>query len=364
MSEERSNPQAKTRSVNQYNQAVDLHLIETSEEQNLLIDNVKAWADSTISSKSQHWDEEQELPANLLREAEELGLYAIAVKENLGGFEMGYESAIATVELLARYEPSLALKIAILNGPVASLWPEELPLDEATWASGSLQVNGMGATGQLSDVAWGESAKWLLLPQGDRLYVIDLQSERVTKRPQRDRLGLRCADWVDLQLDGAPTLAFPLRRRDRLTAQAWMNLGWSAIAIGAGAAGLHEGLQYATDRKQFGQAISEFQAIQWMIADSVTELDAARLLTYEAARALVSEEPWSVKEGVRLAAQARLLAAEAGHQACDRALQIHGGYGYTREYLVEKYWRDVQRTYPAEGRDMLNRLILNGLNED
>lgn len=364
MSEDSSTTHAKRRSPSPNRRPVDLHLIETSEEQSLLIDNVRTWAESTIKSHTQHWDEEQELPAKVLREAEELGLYAIAVKESHGGFDMGFEAAISAVELLAQYEPSLALKIAILNGPVASLWPEELTLDEATWATGQLQVNGMGATGQLSDVAWGESAKWLLVPQGDRLYVIDLQSDRVHKRSQRDRLGLRCADWVDMQLDGAPTLAFPLSRSHQLTAQAWMNLGWAAIALGAGAGGLQQGLQYASERKQFGQAISEFQAIQWMIADSVTELDAARLLTYEATRALISNEEWSVREGVRLAAQARLLAAEAGHQACDRALQMHGGYGYTREYLVEKYWRDVQRTYPSEGTDLLHRLILNGLNQD
>ena len=342
----------------------DLHLIKQSEEQKMLADTLHSWAQSTIESHAQHWDEEQELPAKVLREAEELGLYSISVQERLGGSEMGYTAGISAVELLARYEPSLALKIAILNGPVASLWPDELPLDEATWTTGSIQVNGSGATGLLSDVAWGESAKWLLLPQSDRLYVIDLQSDRVIKTTQRDRLGLRCADWVDLQLDGAPTLAYPLRRKERLAAQAWMNLGWSAIALGAGAAGINEGLKYASERKQFGQPISEFQAIQWMIADSVTELDAARLLTYEAAKALESDGPLAVRDGVRLAAQARLLAAEAGHQACDRGLQMHGGYGFTREYPVEKFWRDVQRTYPAEGHDLLNRLILNGLNQD
>ena len=342
----------------------DLHLIEQSDEQKMLSDSLHAWAQTTILPYAQHWDEEQEIPAKVLREAEEMGFYSISVSEDLGGSELGFLAVLTAVENLAQYEPSLALKLALLNGPIAYLWPEELPLTEATWSNGQVQVNGTGATGHLSDVPWSESVKWLFLPQGDRLYLIDLQSDKVSRKPQKDRLGLRCADWVDLHLDGAPTLAYPLSRRDRLVAQAWMNLGWAAIALGAGKAGIQEGIKYAIERKQFGQPISEFQAIQWMIADSLTELDASRLLTYEAAHVLESDEESSVREGVRLAAQARMLASEAGHQACDRGLQMHGGYGFTREYPVERFWRDVQRTYPAEGKHILEKLILNGLNAD
>ena len=342
----------------------DLHLIEQSEEQKMLSDNLHSWAQTTILPYAQHWDEEQELPIKVLREAEELGLHSISVKESLGGSEAGYAAALCAVEVLAQYEPSLALKVALLNGPIASLWPEELPLSEATWANATLQINGSGATGHLNDVPWGESARYLLLPQGDRLYIIDLHSEKVSRKAQKNRLGLRCAEWVNFDFEGAPTLAYPLRRRDRLRAQAWMNLGWAAMAVGAGRAGIQEGINYAIQRKQFGQAISEFQALQWMIADSITELDAAYLIIFEAARALESGEEWDVREGARLAAQARLLAAEASHNACDRGLQMHGGYGFTREYAVERYWRDVQRVYPAEGKHVLERLILNGLNFD
>ena len=342
----------------------DLHLIDIPEEREMLIQSIKSWADAVIRPHIQAWDEEQELPVNVLRDAEDQGLYLIATRERHGGIEMGGEASLAAIEVIAGYSPSLALKIALLNGPVASLWPDDLPLTDATWSSGQLQIDSRGATGHLSDIPWGESAKWLLLPQGDRLYTIDLESERVTRSSQRDRLGLRCAEWIDLSCEGAPTTAYPLRRRERLRAQAWMNLGWAMIAVGAGSAGINEGIKYALEREQFGRPISDFQAIQWMIADSLTELDAARLLAYEAARALESGEEWDVREGARLAAQARFLAAEAGHNACDRGLQIHGGYGYTREYPVELFWRDVQRIYPAEGRAGLDHLILNGLNAD
>lgn len=343
---------------------VDLHLIDRSEESLMLQDMLTSWASTTLSSHAQMWDEEQELPVKVLREAEELGLYSISVKETQGGSEMGFEAALLAVETLAQYECSLALKVALLNGPIASLWPDDLPIAEATWSSGTLQVNGGGVTGYLTDVPWAESARWIMYPQGDRLYLIDLVSDRVKRSPQQDRLGLRCAEWADLHFDGVPALAYPLTRKARLRADAWLNLGWSALAIGAGTSGIQEGVKYALERSQFGQPISNLQAVQWMIADSMTELDAARLLTYEAARALTSEEDWGVREGVRMAAQARLLAADAGHLACDRGLQIHGGYGYTREYPVERYWRDVQRAFPTRGRRGLDKLIIQGLNHD
>ena len=343
---------------------VDLHLIERSEEEQMLIDQLTEWARGELLPHAQEWDEEQELPASVLRGAEDLGLYMISLSEKHGGLEMGFSAALVAVELLAMFESSLALKVALLNGPLASLWPDELPVADATWGVGQLQIDQRGATGYLNEVPWGESAKWLFFPQGDRLYVINLESERVSRTSQRDRLGLRCAEWVSLRFDGAPTTAYPLRRRDRLRAQAWMNLGWASLAIGAGAAGINEGIKYATERAQFGKPISEFQAIQWMISDSLTELDAARLLTYEAARALESGEEWDVREGARLAAQARLLAAEASHHACDRGLQMHGGYGFTREYPIERFWRDVQRVYPSEGRAELEKVIVNGLMND
>ena len=343
----------------------DRHLIERSEEQSMLLDVLMSWASSTIGDSAQAWDEEQELPVNILREAEELGLFTISLSEALGGAEMGFDTALLAIETLAQFDPSLALKVALLNGPIASLWPKDLtPEDAATWATGTLQINRTGATGFLGDVPWAESAKWLLLPQGDRLYLINLMSDKVKRTPQRERLGLRCAEWADLQFDGAPVLAYPLSRRDFLTAEAWLNLGWSAIGLGAGSAGIREGVKYAMERVQFGKPVSEQQALQWMIADSVTELDAARMLTYEAARALQSTEAWSLREGVRLAAEARLLAAEASHHACDRGLQMHGGYGFTREYQVERFWRDVQRVFPIRGRSGLDHLVMNGLNED
>ena len=336
----------------------DNSLIEIPEECSMLRSTLMDWAKATITPHAQSWDHEEELPAPLLREADELGLNLIALPEERGGAGMGHLAALHAVEVLAQFEGSLALKVALMNGPVAVCWPQELNECSGTWASGALQVTEGGSSGLLRDVPWSESARWLMVPQGDRLYLIDLQANGVRLIPHSHRLSLRCAEWSDVVLEGAKTLAFPLTRDQRALAEAWMNLGWAALAVGLGTAGAKLGLSYAQESVQFGKALTDFQAIQWMIADNVTELDAARLLTYQAARVL---EAGDLSLGARLASEARLLAMEAGYSACDRGLQMHGGYGYTKDYQVERYWRDIQRCFPTSGESSLTQNIIERL---
>jgi alkylation response protein AidB-like acyl-CoA dehydrogenase len=110
---------------------------------------------------------------------------------------------------------------------------------------------------------------------------------------------------------------------------------------------------YAKDRKQFGKSIGEFQAIQWMLADMKTELDAAHLLTYRAAWLCDQGAPYS-----REASMAKLFASEAASRACNKALQIHGGYGYTREFAVERHLRDAKLCEIGEGTSEVQRLVI------
>ena len=338
----------------------DQHLIKMNDEHQMLCQMLRDWGKASLEPQAQAWDEEQEIPASTLREAEDLGLLSISLPEERGGAGMGYLASIHAIETVARFEGALALKVALFNGPIATCWPEEIEEIDAAWGAGCgvIQVAEDGARGLLSDVPWATGAKWLMVPQGNRLYLVDLHSTGVKLTPHQDRLSLRCAEWCDIFLDGAKTLAFPLERSVRTLAEAWVNLGWAALAIGLGTSGSKLGINYAQERFQFGKPISSFQAIQWMIADNVAELDAARLLAYQAGRQL---ESGAIVQGARLAAEARLLAADAGHQACDRGIQMHGGYGYTREYQVERFWRDVQRCYPVGGKGRLHQQIVAGL---
>jgi alkylation response protein AidB-like acyl-CoA dehydrogenase len=127
----------------------------------------------------------------------------------------------------------------------------------------------------------------------------------------------------------------------------------AAMALGLGYGALDMALAYARDRKQFGRAVADFQAVQWMLADSRTELDAAALLTYRAA--------WLADRGERHsreAAMAKLFASEAATRACNKALQIHGGYGYTREFAVERHLRDAKICEIGEGTSEVQRIVI------
>jgi alkylation response protein AidB-like acyl-CoA dehydrogenase len=127
----------------------------------------------------------------------------------------------------------------------------------------------------------------------------------------------------------------------------------AAMALGLGYGALDMAVQYAKDRKQFGKSIADFQAVQWMLADSKTELDAAALLTYRAA--------WLADSGKRYsqeASMAKLYASEAASRVCNRSLQIHGGYGYTREFNVERHLRDAKLCEIGEGTSEVQRMVI------
>jgi alkylation response protein AidB-like acyl-CoA dehydrogenase len=127
----------------------------------------------------------------------------------------------------------------------------------------------------------------------------------------------------------------------------------AAMALGLGYGALEAAVSYSKDRKQFGKSISEFQAVQWMLADTKTELDAASLLTYRAAWLCDQGKPYS-----REASMAKLFASEASSRACNRSLQIHGGYGYTREFPVERHLRDAKICEIGEGTSEVQRMVI------
>jgi alkylation response protein AidB-like acyl-CoA dehydrogenase len=177
-------------------------------------------------------------------------------------------------------------------------------------------------------------------------------------RPE-DKTGIRGSNTVPLVFEG-------LRVRDsaRLGAVdegfkiAMMALDGGRIGIASQALGIGEGalgdaVRYARERRAFGHPIADFQAIQWMIADSRTELDAARLLALRAASLKERGQPFT-----REASMAKLFASEAAWRVCNRALQVHGGYGYTREFDVERRWRDVRVTQIYEGTSEIQRLVI------
>lgn len=174
-----------------------------------------------------------------------------------------------------------------------------------------------------------------------------------------DKLGLRASNTVPLTFEECRVPASALLGEEGMGFRIAMmaldggRIGIAAQSIGIGSAALDEALTYARDRRAFGKSIGEFQAIQWMLADSRTELDAADLMMLRAA--------WLKDEGkpfTREAAMAKLMASEAANRVANRSMQIHGGYGYTREFAVERHLRDVRVTTIYEGTSEIQRLVI------
>jgi alkylation response protein AidB-like acyl-CoA dehydrogenase len=174
-----------------------------------------------------------------------------------------------------------------------------------------------------------------------------------------DKMGIRGSNTVGLEFDGCRVPASALLGEENggfkiaMMALDGGRVGISAQAIGIARAALDESVQYAKDRKAFGRAIGEFQALQWMLADMKTELDASHLLCMRAASMKEAGVPFS-----REASMAKVFATEAANRICNKAVQIHGGYGYVREFAAERHLRDVRVTMIYEGTSEVQRVVI------
>jgi alkylation response protein AidB-like acyl-CoA dehydrogenase len=200
-------------------------------------------------------------------------------------------------------------------------------------------------------------------PDGERegisAFVVDRATPGVRVGKKEDKLGLRASDTAEVLFEEAEIPA-----ENRIGAEGagygqamrvleWGRIGIGAMAVGIGRAALDASLEYARQRHAFGEPIARFQAVQWMLADTAMELDAAWLLVLRSA--------WLADRGMafrREASMAKLYASEAAHRATNRAVQIHGGYGFIKDYPVERYYRDVKLCEIGEGTSEIQRLII------
>ena len=195
--------------------------------------------------------------------------------------------------------------------------------------------------------------------KGITAFAVEMGTPGFRASKHLEKMGMRSSDTVELSfedvevpdsmrigdVDGGFIDTLKILDRGRVSI--------AALALGLGEGALTAALRYAKDREAFGQPIANFQAIQWMIADSRTELDAARLLTWRAAIASDSGQRYSTE-----AAMAKLFASEAASRACNHALQIHGGYGYARDFPVERQLRDAKLCEIGEGTSEVQRMII------
>jgi len=350
-----------------------------------------------VAPNARRWDEEERFPAELVPHLAELGLLGIRIPEAYGGSGLDTLAYAVIVEEIARFDGSLALTIASHNGlgtghimrfgndaqkrkylpkAVTGEWLAAWALTEP--GSGS-DAAGMCTTAVRQGDGWVLNGTKMFITQGSvggfcvvlasteasrkqkgiTAFVVEHGTPGFRASKHLEKMGMRSSDTVELTFEDCyvsdaqrvgelnhgflDTLAILDRGR--------ISIG--ALALGLGEGALEAGVKYAKDRQQFGKPIADFQAIQWMIADSRTELDAARLLVYRAAVMADRDARYSLE-----ASTAKLFASEVGSRVCNRSLQIHGGYGYTREFPVERHLRDAKLCEIGEGTSEVQRMII------
>jgi len=284
------------------------------------------------------WESARSLPADWIAELEEMGLLAMRVPEDDGGAGLSTLAALAVLQELGAFCASTALTVAVHN-----MLGLGLGADPDSGAGLLGLVRGVEATASSDGfVLHGVDRVAIGATTADRLAVVAsvqgaltpmLVSRTDAVSSTRSRtLGLRAADIGSASFEGVQAAGLP---GDVVTAQTELRLALGFIAAGIGRAALAEGTGYAMERQQFGKPIAKFQAIQWKLADLATGLDAAELMLGLAAARTDADRPAA-------AARATLAAVQAVTVGCSDMLQIHGGYGYTEEYAVERLYRDAK----------------------
>ena len=373
--------------------------LELTPSQHAWQQTVADFAAQRVAPRAAEIDEASVFPRELIAEAAALGLMGVTISREWGGGGHDYVSYALAMEALARASAVVAVILSVNNSlvaePVAQFgsdaqkqaWLRRLASGEALGAfalseehAGSdaanqqtvarLDDNGYVLTGKKVWVANAEAADVVVVfaathpshRQGGRrvsAFLVPADTPGMTRHVTTDSLGVRGLGCRDIEFEnvrvgadtllGAPGEGF----RVAMWALDGGRVAIAAQALGVGTAALDEALNYARRREAFGQPIGNYQAIQWMLADMATELDAARMLTLKAADARTRDARVTLE-----AAMAKLYASEAAHRAADKAMQILASKGYRRGSLVERLFRDVRATEIYQGTSEVQRMVI------
>jgi butyryl-CoA dehydrogenase len=370
---------------------------ELTEEQRMVQETTRAFAEKEVKPVASRLDHEGAYPHEELKKLGAMGLMGVFVPEELGGGGMDRIAYVAALEEISKIWASLGVIMSVNNslvcGPILNFGSEAqkkryLPLlVRGEWLgcyaltepcagsdAGSIQTQAkrVGSeyvlNGNKVFTTNGSRANLAVVyavtdssggKNGISAFLVERNTPGYVVGKIEDKLGLRSSETAALQFEDCRISAENLLGREgegfriALETLDGGRIGIAAQALGIAQGCLEESLAYSKERKQFGQPIANFQAIQSMLADMATEIDAARLLTYRAA--------WLQQENkkvTREAAMAKLFASEASNRAAYKALQIFGGYGYIKDFVVERLFRDARVTTLYEGTSEIQRLII------
>jgi butyryl-CoA dehydrogenase len=379
--------------------------LELTDRQHAFQSQVRDFAATRVAPAAAAIDEQGTFPASLVREAAALGLLGVTIPEAWGGAGQDYVSYALAIELLASASAVVAVIAAVNNSLVAEplaafgseaqkqAWLRRLASGEALGAfalseedAGSDAANqqtvatrgdrgGYVITGRKVWVANAAAAELLIVfastepgirSRGITAFLVPMETAGIRRLSTDDSLGVRGLGCMDLELTNVAVGADAVLGKvdDGFRIAMWAldggRVAIAAQALGVGTAALREALQHAKAREAFGQPIGNFQAIQWMLADIATELDAARMLTLKAAGSVGRSLAAGDVAGTRAvdAAMAKLFASEAAHRAADKAMQILASKGYRRGSVAERLFRDVRATEIYQGTSEVQRMVI------
>jgi alkylation response protein AidB-like acyl-CoA dehydrogenase len=370
---------------------------ELTDEQRLVQQTAREFAERELLPRAAARDRSGEFPERELKALAALGLLGVNIAEELGGAQAGVVAYSLAMQEIARADASVAVAMAVTNmvgevicrfgtdeqkrtyvprltsgAAVAGAFGLSEPQagsDPAGMSTTATRTaNGYRLDGAKQWITSGDRAGVIIVwaktdpkagNKGISAFIVEGGTPGLSAGKHEDKLGLRGSTTVPLVLDGCELPESALLGKVggglsvALAALDGGRIGIASQALGIGRAALEQALAYGKSRKQLERPIADNQAIQFKLADMATELEAARLLTLRAAYQKEHDRPFT-----REASMAKLYASEAAWRACDAAVQIHGGYGYTREYPVERYLRDVRVTRIYEGTSEVQRIVV------
>ncbi len=368
-----------------------------SAERETILQTLRDFCEAEIRPHVLEWDEAQQFPRDAFRKLGELGFLGTIFPEEYGGAGLSTQDYAAVVEEVARVDGSVALALAAhtsLGSSHIFLFGSEaqkrryLPLltsgewlaawglteAEAGSDSGGTKTTAVrdgdfwvlnGSKNFITNASVGNLAVLMAVTDRSRArhgissFVVELDNPGIRVGKKENKLGMRASDTCTLVMEDCRVPADALVGRE---GDGFVNsmkvldggrISIAALAVGIARGAFEASLRYAKERRQFGRPISEFEAIQFYLAEMATDIDAARLLTQRAAAAKDAGDAVPI-----LSAQAKLFASEIAVKAADRAVQIHGGYGFIKDFPVEKFYRDVKLCTIGEGTSEIQKLVI------
>ena len=368
-----------------------------SEEQVLLRRSVREFAETEIRPHVREWDQEQHFPLELRPKLAALGLLGIQFPEKYGGAGMSAIDYCICIEELARVDPGISLSVAAHNGlcssHIARFGSEEqkqkflVPLARGekigawglTESTSGSDAAGMRTTAVRAGNCWvlngsktftthGRVGNVMVVmavtnraagTKGISAFIAEHGTPGMAPGKKEDKLGMRASDTSEVLFENCRIPADQLLGEEGQGFVHTMQvldagrIGIAALAVGLAQGAYEAALSYARERRAFGKPIAGFQAIQWKLADAATRIEAARLLTYQAAYLKERGRRTTLESSM-----AKLYASEIAVKVADDCVQIHGGYGFVKDYPAEKYFRDVKLTTIGEGTSEIQRLVI------